>query len=133
MKGLKIYSSAAYERRKIDGEDKLRLTGGFRTYDLYGFDISGRYTYIDDFAASSDEFNAEISRNFFRKVDLSVYASREEKKLDTENAFTKQKLTYGSSIYWLISKHYFMTAFLERYKDEDYINTSVFTQLGYKY
>lgn len=133
MKGLKIYTSAAYERRKIDGEDKLRLTGGFRKYDLYGFDLSGRYTYIDDFAASSDEFRAEISRNFFRKVDASVYASREERRLDTENAFTKQKLTYGSSLYWLINKHYFMTAFLERYKDEDYINISVFTQLGYKF
>jgi len=132
MKGLKLYSSVAYEKRKLDGEDKLRLTGGFRKYDLYGFDVSGRYTYIDDFTATSDEFNAEISRNFFSKVDLSLYASREEKKLDTENAFTKRALTYGSSVYWMINRHYFMTAFLERYKDEDYINTSVFSQLGYK-
>ena len=132
IKGLKLYSSAAYEIREEDGKDKLRLTGGFRKYDLYGFDLAGRYTYIDDFEATSDEFNAEISRNLFNRLDVSAYASREEKKLDTENAFTKSVLTYGSSIYWLISKHYFMTAFLERYKDEDYINISVFTQLGYK-
>jgi hypothetical protein len=132
MKGLKVYSSAAYEKRKMDGEEKLRLTGGIRKYDLYGFDLSGRYTYVDDFTSRSDEFNAEIARNLFNKVDVSMYASREEKKLDTENAFTKRVLTYGTSIYWLISKHYFMTAFLERYKDEDYINISVFTQLGYK-
>ena len=132
MKGFKVYTSAAYERRKLDGEDKLRLTGGVRKYDLYGFDLSGRYTYIDDFTSKSDEFNAEIARNLFNKVDVSVYASREEKKLDTENAYTKRVLAYGTSIYWLISKHYFMTAFLERYKDEDYINISVFTQLGYK-
>lgn len=133
MKGLKVYSSAAYEKRKMDGEEKLRLTGGVRKYDLFGFDLSGRYTYIDDFSSKSDEFNAEIARNFLNKVDVSVYASREEKKLDAENAFTKRVLTYGTSIYWLISKHYFMTAFLERYKDEDYINISVFTQLGYKF
>jgi hypothetical protein len=141
MKGLKIYSSAAYERRKEDGEDKLRLTGGFRKYDLYGFDVSGRYTYIDDFDASSDEFNAEITRNFFNRVDLSVYASREEKKLDLENAYTTRALTYGSSIYWMISRNYFMTSFLESYeKDDDRdeeenkdVTTSVFTQMGYKF
>jgi len=141
MNRLKIYSSAEYERRKEDGEDKLRLTGGFRKYDLYGFDISGRYTYIDDFAASSDEFNAEIMRNFFNKVDLSLYASREEKKLDVENAYTTSALTYGSSIYWLISKRYFMIFFIESYerdsdRDEEgdkQVTTSVFTQMGYKF
>jgi hypothetical protein len=133
MKGLKIYTSGAYERRKEDDKDKLRLTGGLRKYDLYGFDLSGRYTYIDDFESKSDEFHAEISRNFFNKVDLSIYASREEKKLDVENAFTERTLTYGSSLYWMITRRYFFTAFIERSKDEGYVNTSVFTQLGYKF
>jgi hypothetical protein len=141
MKGFKVYTSAAYERRKEDGEDKLRLTGGFRKYDLYGFDISGRYTYIDDVAASSDEFNADITRNFFNKVDISLYASREEKKLDVENAYTTSALTFGSSLYWMISKSYFLSSFIESYekesdRDEDDgkdVTTSVFTQLGYKF
>ncbi|KPK01614.1 MAG: hypothetical protein AMK71_04900 [Nitrospira bacterium SG8_35_4] len=141
MKGLKVYSSAEYERRKEDEEDKLRLTGGLRKYDLYGFDLSGRYTYIDDFEASSDEFNAEITRHFFNKLDVSLYASREEKKLDAENAYTTRALTYGASIYWMISKRYFMLMFIESYeRDSDLdeegdkqVTTSVFTQAGYKF
>lgn len=141
MKGFKVYTSAAYERRKEDGEDKLRLTGGLRKYDLYGFDISGRYTYIDDFSAKNDEFNAEITRNFFNKVDVSIYASREEKKLDVQNAYTIRALTYGSSIYWMISRSYFMSSFIESYEkdneqdeeDDKHETTSVFTQLGYKF
>jgi hypothetical protein len=141
MKGLKVYTSAEYERRKEDAEDKLRLTSGFRKYDLYGFDIFGRYTYIDDVGATRDEFSAEITRNFFNKLDVSLYASREEKKLDVENAYTTRALTFGSSIYWMISKRYFLSSFIESYEresdqdedDDKDVTTSVFNQLGYKF
>lgn len=133
MKGLKIYASAAYQKRKIDNKDATRFMGGINKYDLFGFDLSGRYTYIDNYTSKSSEFNVEASRNLFDSLELSLYASREEEKLDIENGFTTGVLTYGGSLYWMINKHYFASMFIERYDEDDYYNTSVFTQLGYRF
>lgn len=132
MKGLKVYGSAAYQLRKIDNEDALRLTGGFRKYDIFGFDLSGRYTYINNFTSKSSEFNVEISRQLFDRLDLSVYATHEKEKLDIENGFTSVILTYGASLYWLINRNFYASMFIEHYDEDDYNNTSLFTQIGYR-
>jgi hypothetical protein len=131
-KDLKIYASAAYEKRENTSEDSLRLTGGFRQYDVLGFDISGRYTHISGLGSVSDEYNMEIYRNILNTFDLSVYASHEEEKLDELNAFTTAADTYGASLFWPINKYYYLNAFVERFEDEDYSLTSFFAQLGYK-
>ena len=94
--------------------------------------MSGRYTHINDFRSVSDEFNVEVSRNFYNKVDLSIYASREEEKLDIVDAYTQGTLTYGVSAYWPVNRSYYLSMFLEHFKEDDYDNTSLFTQLGYK-
>jgi hypothetical protein len=132
MRKLKVYASSAYQVRDQDDEDSLRLTAGLRKYDFHGFDISARYTHINDFTSVSDEFNVELARNFYNKVDLSIYASREEEKLDIADAYTQGTLTYGVSAYWPINKSYYLSMFLEHYEEDAYDNTSLFTQLGYK-
>lgn len=132
-KGLNVYASAAYQTRKIDNDHAVRYTGGFTKQDLLGFNLSGRYTHIDNFNSENDEFNLEVSRNFFDKVDVSVYANKEKEKLDIEGGFTTGTLTYGTSVYWQINKHYFVSMFAERYKGDDYHNTSLFTQAGYRF
>ncbi|HBH61839.1 MAG TPA: hypothetical protein DDX85_08900 [Nitrospiraceae bacterium] len=132
-KKLNVYASAAYQTRKIDNDHAVRYTGGFRTYDLGGFNLSGRYTHIDNFNSENDEFNVELARNFFNKVDVSVYASKEKEKLDIEGGFTAGTLTYGTSVYWQLNKNYFVSMFVERYDGDDYYNTSVFTQAGYRF
>jgi hypothetical protein len=132
MRKLKVYASAAYQVRDQDDNDSLRLTVGLRKYDFHGFDISGRYTHINDFTSVSDEFNVELTRNLYNKVDLSIYASREEEKLDIVDAYTQGTLTYGMSLYWPINRSYYLSMFLERYDQDDYDSTSLFTQLGYK-
>jgi hypothetical protein len=132
-KDLSAYASAAYQKRKTDNKEALRLTGGIRKYDLFGFDASGRYTYIDNFTSRSSEFSVELSRNLFDKLDVSVYASHEREKLDIENGFTSGLLTYGTSLYWTINKHYYASVFIERYGEKDYHNTSLFTQIGYRF
>ncbi|MBI4683445.1 MAG: hypothetical protein HY757_10160 [Nitrospirae bacterium] len=132
-KGLNVYASAAYQTRKIDNDHAVRYTGGFTKHDLLGFNLSGRYTHIDNFNSKNDEFNAEVSRNFFDKVDVSVYANKEKEKLDIEGGFTTGTFTYGTSVYWQINKNYFVSMFAERYKGDDYHNTSLFTQAGYRF
>jgi hypothetical protein len=132
-KDLITYASGAYQTRKIDKKEAVRLTGGVRKYDLFGFDVSGRYTYIDNFTSRSNEFSVELSRNLFDKLDVSVYASHEREKLDIENGFTSGLLTYGTSLYWTINKHYYASMFVERYGEKDYNNTSLFTQIGYRF
>ncbi len=132
-KGLNIYASAAYQTRKIDNDHAVRYTGGFTKHDLMGFNLSGRYTHIDNYTSKNDEFNVEVSRNFFNKVDVAVYASKEKEKLDIEGGFTTGTLTYGTSVYWQINKNYFVSMFAERYTGEDYQNTSLFTQAGYRF
>ena len=42
-------------------------------------------------------------------------------------------LTYGASVYWSINRHYFASMFIERYVEDDYDNTSVFTQAGLRF
>ena len=133
MKKLTLYTSMAYQKREIDDENATRFTGGFRKYDLYGFDLSGRYTRINNFTSKSNEFNVEVSRFLFDKVDVSVYASHEQEELDIENGFTAGLLTYGASVYWTINRHYFASMFIERYDEDDYDNTSIFTQAGYRF
>ena len=133
FKGLSVYASAAYQKRNIDHKDSLRLTGGLRKYDLLGFDISGRYTHIDNFTSRNNEFNVELSRYLFNKFDVSVYASHEKEELELENRFTKGLLTYGTSVYWLINKNYYASMFVEHYDEDDYYNTSLFTQAGYRF
>jgi len=64
---------------------------------------------------------------------VSVYANKEEEKLDDEGGFTTGTLTYGTSVYWQINKNYFVSMFAERYDGDDYYNTSVFTQAGYRF
>jgi len=132
-KGLKVYGSTAYQHRKLDDEDSTRFTGGIRKYDLYGFDLSGRYTYIDNYSSRDNEYNVEIYRNIMHKFDVSAYASYEERKLDLENAFTSGSRTYGASFYWPITKKYYMSMFLEFLDKENYSSSSVFAQLGYKF
>jgi hypothetical protein len=133
LRGLKIYAAVAYEKRDNVEEDSLRLTGGFRKYDLYGFDISGRYTHINGFGSVSDEFNIEVYRNILDKFDVTIYASHEEEKLDALNAYTLGADTYGASLFWPISKSFYLNTFVERFEDEDYKLTSFFAQLGYKF
>jgi len=132
-KKLTIYASMAYQQRDIDDDSATRFTGGFRTYDLNGFNLSGRYTRINNFTSKSNEFNVEVSRFFLDKFDVSVYASHEEEELEIENGFTAGLLTYGSSLYWSINRHYYLSMFLERYDEDDYDNTSLFTQAGYRF
>lgn len=132
-KDLSAYASAAYQNRKIDNKEAVRLTGGVRKYNLSGFDVSGRYTYIDNFTSRSSEFSVEVSRTFFDKLDASVYASHEQEKLDIENGFTSGPLTYGTSLYWTINKHYSASLFVERSEENDYHNTALFTQIGYRF
>ncbi|MBI5057118.1 MAG: hypothetical protein HZB61_10940 [Nitrospirae bacterium] len=132
-KGVNVYASAAYQTRSIDHDHAVRYTGGFTKHGLFGFDLSGRYTHIDNFTSKNDEFNVEVSRNFLNKVDVSVYASKEREKLEVENGFTAGTLTYGSSVYWQINKNYFLSMFAERYEGDDYHNTSLFTQAGYRF
>ncbi|MBI5663854.1 MAG: hypothetical protein HZC49_02005 [Nitrospirae bacterium] len=132
-KGLNVYVSAAYQTRKIDNDHAVRYTGGFTKHDLLGFNLSGRYTHIDNFNSKNDAFNVEVSRNFFDKVDISVYASKEQEKLEVEGGFTNGTLTYGTSVYWQINKNYFVSMFAERYDGDDYYNTSAFTQAGYRF
>ena len=131
-KGVKVYGSAAYQHRKQDNQESLRLTGGVRTYDVYGFNLSGRYTYIDDDTSKDNEYNVEISRNILNVLDLSVYANYEETKLDLENAYTTGAKTYGASLYWMITKQYFLSMFSEYIDEDDYSSTSIFAQVGYK-
>ena len=131
-KGLKLYGSTAYQHREVDNEDSTRFTGGIRKYDLYGFDLSGRYTYIDNYSSRDHEYNVEIYRNIMKKFDVSVYASYEETKLDLENAYTSGARTYGSTLYWPITKKLYLSMFFEYLDEDDYSNTSLFTQLGYK-
>lgn len=131
-KGLKVYGSTAYQYRKLDDEDSTRFTGGIRKYDLYGFDLSGRYTYIDNYSSRDNEYNVEIYRNIMNKFDVSIYASYEETKLDLENAYTSGSRTYGATLYWPITKIIYLSMFLEYLDDEDFNSTSLFTQLGYK-
>jgi hypothetical protein len=133
VKGLNVYASAAYQTRKIDNDHAVRYTGGFTKYDLLGFNLSGRYTHIDNFNSKNDEFNVEVSRNFIDKIDVSVYANKEKEKLDIEGGFTTGTLTYGTSVYWQLNKNYFVSMFAERYDGDDYYNTSVFTQAGYRF
>ncbi|UCH82372.1 MAG: SPOR domain-containing protein [Nitrospiraceae bacterium] len=133
LKKLTVYTSAAYQHRDIDDESATRFTGGFRAYDLRRFNLSGRYTRINNFTSKSNEFNLEVSRFFLDKFDVSVYASHEQEELDIENGFTAGLLTYGASLYWTINKHYFISMFLERYDEDDYDNTSMFTQGGYRF
>ena len=130
---LTIYSSLAYQKRDIDDETAFRLTAGFRGNDFYGFDLSGRYTRINNFTSKSNEFNVEVSRLLLDRIDLSVYASHEKEELDIENGFTSGLLTYGASVYWSISKHYYASIFIERYDEDDYDNTSIFAQAGYRF
>ncbi|MEW6599589.1 MAG: hypothetical protein AB1499_01325 [Nitrospirota bacterium] len=132
-KGLNVYASAAYQTRKIDNEHAVRYTGGFRKHDIFGFNLAGRYTHIDNFNSKNDEFNVEVSRNFFNKVDVSVYANKEKEKLDIEGGFTSGTLTYGTSAYWQINKNYFVSMFAEHYAGDEYHNTSVFTQAGFRF
>ena len=133
IKGLKIYASTSYQKRTIDNEDAIRFTGGIRKYDIYGFDLSARYTYLDGYSSKSSEYNIELYRNIMKKFDVSAYVSREEEKLDLENAFTSGAFTYGGSLYWPITKKIFLSMFAERIDEEDYKNTSFFSQLGYKF
>ena len=133
QKKLTIYASMAYQQREIDNESATRFTGGIRKYDLYGFNLSGRYTRINNFTSKSNEFNVEVSRLLLQKMDVSVYASHEQEELEIENGFTAGLLTYGASVYWSINKHYFASMFLERYDEDDYDNTSIFTQAGYRF
>ena len=123
----------AYQKREIDDGTAFRFTGGFRKYDLYGFDLSGRFTRINNFTSDSNEFNMEVSRFLLDKFDVSVYASHEQEELDIENGFTAGLLTYGASVYWSINRHYFASMFMERYVEDDYDNTSVFTQAGLRF
>ncbi len=132
-KKLTIYTSMAYQKRDIDDDTATRFTGGFRKYDLYGFDLSGRYTRINYFTSKSNEFNVEVSRFLLEKFDVSVYASHEQEELEIENGFTAGLLTYGASVYWSINKHYFASMFIERYDEDDYDNTSIFSQAGYRF
>ncbi len=132
-KQLTIYASMAYQQREIDDENATRFTGGIRKYDLYGFNLSGRYTHINNFTSKSNEFNVEVSRLLLEKMDVSVYASHEQEELEIENGFTAGLLTYGASVYWSINRHYFLSMFLERYDEDDYDNTSLFTQAGYRF
>jgi hypothetical protein len=132
-KKLTIYASMAYQQREIDNESATRFTGGIRKYDLYGFNLSGRYTHINNFTSKSNEFNVEVSRLLLEKMDVSVYASHEQEELEIENGFTAGLLTYGASVYWAINRHYFLSMFLERYDEDDYDNTSLFTQAGYRF
>ncbi len=133
QKDFIVYASAAYQMRKIDHEDALRLGAGFRKYDLYGFDLTGRYTHINNFTSTSDEFYFDISRNFFNKVDLTLYASHEQEELDIENGYTTGLRTYGLSLYWQITAYYYLSMYLEHYDEEDYYNSSVYAQLGYRF
>jgi hypothetical protein len=132
-KKLKIYGSTVYQVREIDDKDSLRLTAGIRKRDLYGFDLSGRYTHINNFSSISDEFNVEVARNLFNKVDLSVYATHEQEELEIENSFSAGLLTYGASIYWQINRNYYLSMFLEKYDEEVFHNTSVYMQGGYSF
>jgi hypothetical protein len=132
-KKLKIYGSTVYQVRELDDKDALRLTAGIRRRDLYGFDFSGRYTHVNNFSSVSDEFNVEVARYLFDKVDVSVYASHEEEKLELENSFTAGLLTYGASIYWQINRNYYLSMFLEKYDEEEFHNTSVYVQGGYSF
>ena len=75
----------------------------------------------------------EVSRFLLDKIDVSVYASHEQEELDIENGFTAGLLTYGASVYWTINRHYFASMFIERYDEDDYDNTSIFTQAGYRF
>jgi hypothetical protein len=133
LKGLKIYASTSYQKRTLDNEDAIRFTGGIRKYDIYGFDLSARYTYLDGYSSKSSEYNIELHRNIMKKFDVSAYVSREEEKLNLENAFTSGAFTYGGSLYWPITKKIFLSMFVERIDEEDYENTSFFSQLGYKF
>jgi hypothetical protein len=132
-KGLKVYASAAYQKRRIDDKEATRLTGGVRKSDLFGFDIAGRYTYIDNFTSKDNEFNIDLSRTFLDKFDVSLYASHEEEELEIEGGFTSGLLTYGASFYWQINRNYHFLVFVERYDEDDYYNTSMFTQVGYRF
>ncbi len=131
--GLKVYGSTTYKHRKLDNEDSTRITAGIRKYDFHGFDLSGRYTYIDNYSSRDHEYNVEIARNVMKKFDVTAYASYEETKLDMENSFTDGSRTYGTSLYWPITKKYYLSMFLEFLDEEDYSSTSLFTQLGYKF
>jgi len=131
-KGLKVYGSTAYQYRKLDDDDSTRITAGIRKYDYYGFDLSGRYTFIDNYSSRDHEYNIEIYRNIMKIFDISAYASYEETKLDLENSFTNGSRTYGTSLYWPITRKFYLSMFLEFLDEEDYSSTSLFTQLGYK-
>jgi hypothetical protein len=132
LKGLKVYGATSYQTRELDEEDAIRYTAGIRKYDLAGFDVSARYTYLDNYSSRSSEYNLEVYRNILRKFDVSLYVSREEEKLDLENSFTFGDITYGATLYWPITKKIFMSSFVERIDQENYGNTSIYTQFGYK-
>ena len=67
------------------------------------------------------------------KFDVSLYASHEEEKLDIENAYSSGALTYGGTLYWPIDKHFFVSMFMEYIDEDDYSNTSMFGQIGFKF
>ncbi len=129
---LRLYTAVAYQQREVYNEDAFRFTLGIKRLDFYGFDISTRYRHISNYTSTDDEFNVNISRMIMNRLDISVYASHEEEELEIEGGFTSRILTYGTSLYWQINKHFFAMLFVERYDEEDYDNTSVFTQVGYR-
>jgi hypothetical protein len=133
LRDLKIFGSIAYQRRGVDDAEAVRYTGGLNRTDLYGFDLSGRYTHVDNFDSIEDEFRVEVNRRLFDRVDASVYVSHELEQLDSGGGFTNDTLTYGSSFYWKLNKSYDLFIFIERYQEDDYYNTSIFTKLGYKF
>ncbi len=133
LKGLKLYVATSYQKRESDDAAVTRFTGGIRKYNLLGFDVAVRYTYINNYSSRSSEYNIELYRNILKKFDISLYASREEEKLDSENAFTYGDVTYGGTLYWPINKKIFLSMFIERIDEETYGNTSIYTQLGYKF
>ncbi len=129
---LRFYTAAAYQKRELYNQDALRFTLGVKRLDFYGFDISGRYRHINNYTSTDDEFNVNISKMIMNKLDISVYASHEEEELEIEGGFTSRVLTYGTSLYWQINRHFFAMLFVERYDEQNYYNTSVFTQVGYR-
>lgn len=133
LKNLKLFGSAVYQRRGEDDEDAVRYTAGIRRRDLYGFDLSGRYTHVDNYDSIDNEFRVEASRRLMDKFDVSVYATQEFEDLDQGGGFSNDSLTYGSSLYWKINRSYNLFMFVERYKEDDYYNTSVFTKLGFRF
>jgi hypothetical protein len=133
FKNLKLLGSVVYQKRGSDDGKAVRYTAGIRRRDLYGFDLSGRYTHVDNYDSIEDEFRVEASRRLMDKFDVSVYVTQEFEALDQEGSFSNDSLTYGSSLYWRINKSYDFFIFVERYEEDDYYNTSIFSKVGFRF